>query len=368
MGAEAGRGHLIDLGQLVSLLNDRIDSLVPDLLPLGRRHGTEWVEASTSRGGLGDSLSVKMVGNRVGVWGHFATNRGGDLLDLIAYVRCGDNKADAIRWAKAWLGLGGDGINAAGPDPAVLERARKLREKRAQEAATDRERRSAHARAMWLSAPKVEPDDPVGCYLASRSVGLLQLGRKPGCLRAGQSLRHPSGGDWPAMLAAVLSLEGAIIAVHRTFLTPEGSKAPVDPVKMVLGDFRGGHIPVWKGRHGHTLREIPAGTIVYLTEGIEDGLSVARLLPHARVLAAISTSNMAAIELPPQVREVVIVGQNDPATLPDGRPHPTQAALAAALEAHTRAGRTVRLTRPPEGIKDFNDWLKLAVTKGDRVA
>jgi hypothetical protein len=144
----ANRPGLVDLGQLVQKLTDDIDRLVPELLPLGRLHGAEFTDAETKRGGNGDSLSVRMTGARKGVWGHFAANRSGDLLDLITYVRCGDDKSAAIRWAKDWLGLGTAAPAVA--DPAAIERARQLREQRAQAEARDVERRTAHAQALWL--------------------------------------------------------------------------------------------------------------------------------------------------------------------------------------------------------------------------
>jgi hypothetical protein len=361
---------LVSLSTLVELLTSRIDALVPELLPLGKRHGSEWVEASSARGGLGDSLSVKMMGARAGIWGHFATGQRGDLLDLIAYVRCGGDKSAAIRWAKDWLGHGVAGGGIA--DPAALARARKARERREQTEASDRARRSAHAAAMWLSAPKVKPDDVVDRYLAGRGIGLLQLGLVPGCLHAGQRIHHPDGSDWPAMLACVLDPDGKQVATHRTWLTEDGRKAPVDAdlppakrrAKMVLGSYQGGYIPLWKGEHRQTLRALPEGVPVYVSEGIEDGLSAARLLPKARIIAAISLSNMLGLWLPPQVRDVVFIGQNDKADSEAAR------FFARAVQAHADKGRTVRVALPPAGIKDFNDWVRMADANkgGERVA
>ena len=351
------RGHLLDLNELVLKLTDQIEPLARELLPLGRAHGGEWQDAPTNRGGLGDSLSVRLREPRKGVWGHFSAGVGGDALELIAYVRTGGDKAAAIRWARDWLGLGVAG--AGTPDPVAAERAKRQRERQAQAAAMDVERRTAHAQALWLKARPIEPGDAVDRYLTGRGIGLLQLGRRPNALRFGQSVRHPDGADWPAMVACMVQLDGRQIGAHRTFLDPASiGKAPVERAKLTLGDYRGAHIPLWKGEHRQTLRELPAGAMVHISEGIEDGLSVARLLPQARVIAAASLANMAAVELPPQVRDVTLVAQNDPPTLPDGRPHPTIAALKRAVEAHQAAGRTVRMARPPAGIKDFNDWVR----------
>ena len=354
--AAAARPHLIPIDEIVRRLTDRIDELCAVLLPLGRRHGHEWQEAASRAGGLGDSLSVRLTEPRKGVWSHFGASRGGDALDLIAYVKTHGDKAGAIRWAKDFLGIGdGEGWK---PDAQAEARARKAREDAAQKAERDSNWRTRQARRLWLSAPALEPGDVVDRYLCSRAIGLLQLGKRPGCLRAGQSITHRDGSRWPAMLAAVVGPDGQTVAVHRTWLTPDGGKAPVDPVKMVLGDYRGASIPLWKGVHKQTLRQLPDGVPVYIAEGIEDGLSVARLLPEARVLVAISVSNFGAIWLPEQVGEVTIVGQNDPETMPDGRPHPAREAIARAIDVHARKGRTVKLARPPLPHKDFNDWLR----------
>ncbi|MFA5580522.1 MAG: toprim domain-containing protein [Paracoccaceae bacterium] len=349
MSAEAR----LSIEEIVDQLTLRIEDLARRLLPGGRKRGNEWVEASSARGGLGDSLSVRLSGGRAGVWCHFGGAGRGDALDLIAYVETGGDKVAAIKWAKDFLGIADGGGGASRPDPEALERARKARLKREQQDVQDRNRRSAHAQRLWLSAPVVEASDPVGRYLAGRGIGLPRLGRRPGCLRAGQLVRHRNGGDWPAMLAAIIDHEGRHVATHRTFLTAEGAKAPVDPVKMVLGDYGGGHIPVWKGQHRQTLRELPEGVPVYAAEGIEDALSAAVLRPDARIIAGVSVSNLGMLWLPDQCRELVLIAQNDP---PDS---PAAEAFDRVVRAHGRRGRTVRVARPPEGIKDFNDWIRI---------
>lgn len=350
--AEGRGGHLMSLGEIVARLVDDIDRLVPHLLPAGRREGAEWVEASTRHGGLGDSMSVRMTGPRAGLWAHFAAGKRGDLLDLIGYLACGGDNVAAIRWARDWLGLSGGGGGAL-PE-ARAGQATKAAEQRKRDGARDRSRRAAHAQALWLSAPMVEPGDAVDRYLTARGIGLLQLGRRPGCLKAGQQVRYRDDTRWPAMLAAIVGLDGGFLATHRTFLTEDGAKAPLDPAKMVLGEYHGGHIPLWKGTHRQTLRELPEGVPLFVSEGIEDGLSAARLLPAARVVAAVALSNIGALALPPQVRELVLIGQNDPPA--------SKAAegFAAACRRHAEQGRTVRVARPPEHIKDFNDWVRMA--------
>lgn len=83
----------IDITEVAQGLTQNIERLARELLPLGRREGDEWVEASRGHGGLGDSLKVKIGGARRGVWGHFAANARGDALDLVAYLMFDGAKA-----------------------------------------------------------------------------------------------------------------------------------------------------------------------------------------------------------------------------------------------------------------------------------
>ena len=73
------------------------------LLPNGRKHGAEWKAGSTA-GDAGHSLSVRLSGDKRGVWSDFATGESGDLLDLWAAAR-GVPLAEAMRAAKDYLGV-----------------------------------------------------------------------------------------------------------------------------------------------------------------------------------------------------------------------------------------------------------------------
>lgn len=89
--------------ELSMALAGRAESVAAYLLPGGKRAGQEWRVGSTD-GDAGKSLSVRVKGDRAGVWKDFATGEGGDLLDLWCAVRrCGI--ADAMREAAQWAGL-----------------------------------------------------------------------------------------------------------------------------------------------------------------------------------------------------------------------------------------------------------------------
>ena len=69
-----------------------------------------------------------------------------------------------------------------------------------------------------------------------------------------------------------------------------------------------------------------------------------------RVLSAVSLANMAAVELPPAVRTVIIAADNDGHNLGAAR------ALQRVVDHFIAEGRAVHLARSPVG-KDFNDFL-----------
>jgi hypothetical protein len=141
------------------------------------------------------------------------------------------------------------------------------------------------------------------------------------------------------MIALVVDVSSNPTAIHRTYLSPDGTgKADVSvgPQKMALGPCGGGAV---------RLAEPVDGTLV-LAEGIETALSIMQVRGTA-VWATLGTSGMRSVILPPEVCDVIIA--------PDGDAAGEKAARNAALRLK-REGRRVRIVRPPKG-RDFNDAL-----------
>lgn len=356
---------MVSVQQIVLLLTDRLESLVAQLLPGGRRQGPEWV-AGDLDGGPGRSLSVCLQGDRRGLWADFADATGrvrGDALDLVSWCKCNGDKREGIKWARAWLGL--DQI-----DPARFESQRReayaKREAMLKQAEADGTRKRKLGKSLFLAAQEKIAGTPVDRYLKGRGLDLSRLGRQPRSLRYHPALQHPDGGVWPAMVAAVVGRSGEMVAVHRTFLQvhPDGrvTKAPLGArAKLVLGGYQGAGIRLWRGERtdpktgeikaGVPLGEARPGETVIVSEGIEDGLTAVLARPQFRVMAACSLSNLASLWLPDTVIRVIFLAQNDE--------HPQAiAALQKAVAAHRAAGREVLLPRPPAGVKDVNDMVK----------
>jgi putative DNA primase/helicase len=160
----------------------------------------------------------------------------------------------------------------------------------------------------------------------------------PASLRFHAGLRHPSGGVWPAMVALVThGGAGSPVAVHRTFLARDGSgKAPVDPARMMLGPCRGGAVRLGE-----------PGAVLMVGEGIETCLAAMQATGNA-AWAALSTSGLRSLDLPPAFRDLIVLADGD---------EPGEAAAQDCALRWKCEGRRVRIARPPQGM-DFNDLLK----------
>lgn len=209
----------------------------------------------------------------------------------------------------------------------------------------EREDRIAWARDLWKGCQPVA-GTLVEVYLRSRGIEPARLvwsdGRRgvPPTIRFHPGLRHKDSGQmFPAMVAAVQDGQRRITGVHRTFLAPDGrGKAPVASAKKMAGS-------VWGG----AIRLCEAQSRLGVAEGIETSLSVT-LGAELPVWVAGSLGNMAAIELPPIVRELVLCIDAD------GNPETAARTLDKAQAFHAARGIRVRLARPPAGM-DFNDLL-----------
>lgn len=381
---------MVPIDVVVRALAERVEQLVAELLPAGHREGAEWIEAHRAQGGLGDSLRVHLAAPRRGVWNHWGGNaRGGDALDLVAYLKFNGDKKKAFAWARHWLGY-----DASPPPPE--ERAR-LAASATQSAQRDADRADRLRRAalrLYLEAHPLTPADAAWRYLAGRGLDLARLPRRLNALRAhpavhrfaydARAQRHVPREAWPALIAPIVDARGQTISVQRVFLQvhadgsvtkaalPDGSDA-----KKCLGGYRGGYIPLWKGtladgtkgkRFG-ALVEADAGPIfdpatgeiiaaehannsVTIAEGSEDGLSAVLLDPALRVIAGVAVDNFRNLALPAAIRYVTVLGQDDG---DNARP---QAAIAAAAARWHEEGRTVYAIDPPPGFKDLNDRLQ----------
>lgn len=72
--------------EISQLLAQRAEDITRYLLPNGKKSGAEWRVGSVS-GEQGESLGVRLTGEKSGIWSDFDNGSSGDLLDLWAATR-----------------------------------------------------------------------------------------------------------------------------------------------------------------------------------------------------------------------------------------------------------------------------------------
>jgi hypothetical protein len=248
-------------------------------LPSGCRQGRYWI-CGDVMGTPGRSLYVRLSGPRAGKWTDAAEGTHGDLLDLIALNRGLDFRG-ALHEARAFLSLPMPPIRQAEP-PAS--------------------RGSPEAAKRLFAASK-----PVRGTLAEdwfRQRGILlpadasALRFHPRCYYRGVAGRE----TWPALIAAVTSPGGAVTGVHRTWLHPDGGKAPVDQPRRALGNLA-----------GNAVRFGSASNVLTAAEGIETALALKMVMPAMPVAAALSAAHLAALNMPLALPRLYVAIDNDAA-------------------------------------------------------
>lgn len=140
-------------------------------------------------------------------------------------------------------------------------------------------------------------------YLEARQCALPPTG---GGLRFDPAARHPGRYNGPCLVALVTDAEaGTPISLHRTWIAADGTKADVEPPRLLLGGHRkaGGVIRLWPDE------ALTQGLAI--AEGIETALSLARVFQP--VWAMIDAGNLAKLPPLPGVDALTIAVDEDPA-------------------------------------------------------
>lgn len=282
------------------------------------------------RFGAKGSTSVDL---RKGTWFDWEANAGGGVVDLVVRERGLPDRRAAAEWLRAerYLDV------AARPPPRPAARSDDPR--RAASAGA----RLRFALAIWRASSPA-PGTPVETYLRSRRIALTPIPRR---LQFARELPHAASDTaWPAMVALVTrGSDDRPLAVHRTWLARDGrGKAPVVPNKMGLGRWSGGAVKL-----------APPSEHLLVGEGIETCLA-AMQATGVGAWAALSTSGLMNLELPPEVRRVTVLADNDPVN-PKTGVKPGEAAARAAASRWRNQGRAVAVATPPDEGTDFADML-----------
>jgi hypothetical protein len=305
-----------------------VEAVCRHYLSNGRRCGRYWVVGDLANT-PGRSLYVRLYGpehgaGAAGQWTDAAKVEHGDLLDLIAGVRRLGSMRETLAEARRFL-------NAPRPDPPPGP-APAL-------AGSPEAARRLFAMAGPIRGTLAET------YLRRRGVSNLQklpaLRFHPRCFYRADDCAPREA--WPALLAAVIDLNGAITGVHRTWLARDGvRKAPIVTPRRAIGQLLGAGV-----RFGAVSDILAAG------EGIETVLSLRCALPRVPMVAALSANHLAALLLPVGLRRLYIICDDD------GAGRRATESLAARAEANGIEALTLS---PTAG--DFNDDIRRFGRKG----
>lgn len=260
-------------------------------IPNLKRHAGELVGPCPSCGGT-DRFAINPG---KGVFNCRVCGANGGSVNLVRHVlAC--SYGDAIDWM-----VGDTAVQISDEERAKRRaRAEAAERKRLADAARFRRKAIADGKRIWKQA--VDPaGTPIADYLAGRG---LPLKRFPPTIR--YLVRHTytkkidgqmrSLHTGPAMIAAVLSPDNKITAVHQTWIDPDnpGKKAKIlyggeeQPAKLVRGSKKGAAIRLTSAQGCHTL---------IMGEGIETTFSAMRGAPieGAAYWAGVDLGNLSGI-------------------------------------------------------------------------
>jgi putative DNA primase/helicase len=219
---------------------------------------------------------------------------------------------------------------------------------------TSEEWRRKQISEIWSCARPIQTEDPVARYLEHRG---LTFPPQPSTLRCHPALPYWSTnggtqtqiGSYPAMIAQIITPQGATAGLHRTYLEQSGNKAmPVHPATdtplpsrklMACNSIQGAAIRLFD-----TNRDVIA-----VAEGIETALAV-HLMTGLPCWSALNAWGLEHVVLPREFKRVCIMADHDP----NGVGQRAAMALTCRLRAE---GREVHLAIPKQAGEDWLDVL-----------
>lgn len=308
-----------------------------------------------------------------GKWNDWGMGKFGDALGLVAYARGFPEPkgkaaiAEAIKWAKDYLGLATADFDRAAWAQRQAEIERRAAEREAK-ARRELAQQRKTAQGLWLAAQELQPDTPGWAYLLARGIDLDALPRRPRAIRYSPSqawydddgeVRHVG----PALMSAMTLADGGFGSLHRIWIDPgrPGEKADLSHVsdranpRKMWPASAGAAIRLWRGESGLSEKEAKGRGLIedmVICEGVEDGLSIALMTPELRVAACGSLPGLSSFVPPKHVRCIIVAADND-----WDKPQAQAQLDAACRRLRDEFGKLIRVARSPEG-KDFNDLLR----------
>jgi Toprim domain len=196
------------------------------------------------------------------------------------------------------------------------------------------DRNRERAQAIW-DASRAISGTPAEAYLRSRGIP----GNPPGALRFAKGVAMPDGSRHAALIAAVTTVAGELVAIQRTAVLPDGSgKADIPHAKASLGSTKDAAV---------VLGDLAISDTVVEGEGVETVLSATQVtaLPG---IATLSAGTLGKPKLPPNVRRIIILGE-----------YGSEGAAEIAAERRYEQGFEVLIAySKDERLKDANELLQ----------
>lgn len=198
-----------------------------------------------------------------------------------------------------------------------LDEIRAMQTRLAQQTAEDSAKAEGRISTIWRESVSLEwgMPQPILKYLKSRKVAVGSKSLGGDCLRYHPELPYydedENGevkllGKYPAIIAAIKSLEGEIITLHRTYLSLSGQKAPVDNPRKML--------PVPDDRNvcagAIHLGGFPTDGVLGVAEGMETALSAMKIY-RIPTWSLVSATILERFEIPQQVKTLLIWADKD---------------------------------------------------------
>ena len=204
------------------------------------------------------------------------------------------------------------------PSEERLKEIRAIQHRLAQQTARESASATERVESVWKDSITLDGglQKPMLRYLKHRSI-LLRMN----ILRNGDSLRFHHSlpyyqeddegnnvlvGKFPAIIAAIKDLEGNIITLHRTYLTPTGYKAKVECARKMMT------VPADKTVTGNAIQlgGQPVDGVLGVAEGLETALSVIKCY-GIPTWSAVSATILANFEPPEGVHTIIIWADRD---------------------------------------------------------
>lgn len=350
----------------IEIAKEKLQQRVPEVVSalfqgyakIQDRTRTVWLVRNPNRNDKNvGSFVIWLGGQAPGAWKDYATGDKGDILNLIMFVNKCDIK-EALAWAEDLCG-----IQYMSPEEKrkATDDARKREKVRIEEEAERAEADRSRGRKMFYACEENIRGTVVETYLAGRGIDLDAAGYIPHTFRFNPEAEYwldakrdadgkkiAPGPKFPAMVSAMVNERGQICGCHLTFLAHDGSdKAPVDKPKLQWPSTQGLVVRVSRGDVNEEAGEL---SVLALTEGIEDALSIATVRPDLRCWAAGSLSGYLYVPDHERVRGFLVFRDND-------WDKPEAVALFERAERRLRTfGKPVQVLVTSKG-KDVNELL-----------